>query len=42
MGTPEGTAWAAAVMTYEEFVYYKPPLFRGRDSVLDMASFSHP
>jgi hypothetical protein len=39
---PLRTAWCASVLTYDELVYHKVPLYRGRDSQLDMAGYTHP
>jgi hypothetical protein len=35
-------AGTASVLTYDELVYHKLPLYRGRDSVLEMAGYTHP
>jgi hypothetical protein len=34
--------WLAASITYADLVYENPPLYRGRENVLELASRAHP
>jgi hypothetical protein len=34
--------WLAASITYDELVKENPPLYRGRENVLELASRAHP
>jgi hypothetical protein len=39
---PMRLAGTASVLTHDELLYHKLPLYRGRDSVLEMAGYTHP